>query len=306
MTRFFLTGASGFLGSKVLRHLLFGGHTVAALVRPECDLWRVRDCLARTLLIDGRMEEVDSWRGALEDFEPQGVVHAAWAGVGNAERDNPRQAENIVSTTMLALLSAELGASVFIGLGSQAEYGAANRPIDETAPTRPTTLYGMAKLAAGQMCGAICARHGMRFAWVRVFSTYGPGDNEGWLFPYILSALRKGERPSLTTCEQRWDFLYADDAAAAIGGIALTAAATGVFNLGSGRAPPLKETVEMLRDLAAPGAELGFGELTFGKEQVTHLQADTTRLTNVTGWAPRWSLRQGLAQTVRDFDARRR
>ena len=226
--------------------------------------------------------------------------------MGNTERDNPRQAENIVSTTRLAVLSAELGISAFVGLGSQAEYGVANRIIDETVPTHPTTLYGMAKLAAGQMCEAICAQRGVRFAWIRIFSTYGPGDNEGWLFPYILSALQKGERPSLTTCEQRWDYLYGEDAASAIAGVALTAGAEGVFNLGSGQAPPLKETVEMLRDLAAPGAELGFGEVPFRKDQVMHLQADIARLTKATGWVPRWSLREGLAETVRDICERNR
>lgn len=306
MTRFFLTGATGFLGSKILRHLLREGHSVAALVRPESNRWRISDCLDNTMLLDGRVEEIDSWRDALADFQPQCVIHAAWDGVGNTERDNPRQAKNIVAITQLAVLSAELGTSAFVGLGSQAEYGAANRLIDETVPTRPTTLYGMAKLAAGQMCEATCAQHGVRFAWIRIFSTYGPGDNEGWLFPYILSALRKGACPSLTTCEQRWDYLYGDDAASAIAGVALTAGAEGVFNLGSGQALPLKEMVEMLRDLAAPGAELGFGEVPFRKDQVMHLQADIARLTKATGWVPRWSLREGLAETVRDFDARNR
>lgn len=279
---------------------------MAALVRPESNRWRISDCLDNTMLLDGRVEEIDSWRDALADFQPQCVIHAAWDGVGNTERDNPRQAKNIVAITQLAVLSAELGTSAFVGLGSQAEYGAANRLIDETVPTRPTTLYGMAKLAAGQMCEATCAQHGVRFAWIRIFSTYGPGDNEGWLFPYILSALRKGACPSLTTCEQRWDYLYGDDAASAIAGVALTAGAEGVFNLGSGQALPLKEMVEMLRDLAAPGAELGFGEVPFRKDQVMHLQADIARLTKATGWVPRWSLREGLAETVRDFDARNR
>lgn len=305
MTRFFLTGATGFLGSKILRHLLHRGHAVGALVQPESDIWRVRDCLERAILIDGRMEDVVSWRGALEDFDPQGVIHAAWSGVASIDHDNPRQAENIVSTATLAAVSAELGISAFVGLGSQAEYGSANRRIDESVPTRPSTLYGMAKLAASQMCGAICARHGVRFAWVRVFSTYGPDDNDAWLFPHVLSALRNGKRPSLTTCEQRWDYLYGDDAAAAIACVALTSRAAGIFNLGSGRAPPLRETVETLRDLAAPGAELGFGELAFREDQVMHLQADITRLSKVTGWVPRWSLREGLAKTVREFDARR-
>lgn len=302
MTRLLLTGATGFLGSKILRHLLDGGHAVAALVRSGSDPWRVRDCLERTTLIRGSLDKPEGWRDVLAAFEPQAVIHVAWDGVSNTEHENPTQSENIVSSTRLAVLSAQLGASTFVGLGSQAEYGATNRRTDETMPTCPTTLYGMAKLAAGQMCGAICAQHGVRFAWLRVFSTYGPGDNGVWLLPYVLRELRKGNRPRLTRCDQPWDYLYADDAAAAVGTVALDIGAEGIFNLGSGRAYPLKETVGMLRDIAAPGAELGFGEVALRADAPTHLEADITRLSKVTGWFPRWSLRQGLAETVRAFD----
>ena len=302
--RIFLTGATGFLGSKILRRLLCDGHTAAALVRPESDRRRIKDCLERTMVLDGRMEEVDRWRGALEDFQPQVIIHAAWAGVANTDRNHPRQAENVVAATRLAALSAELETDGFVGLGSQSEYGVVNGPVDETAPTHPTTLYGTSKLAAHQLCAAICAQSGIRYSWVRIFSTYGPGDNHGWLFPSVLSAFRNGERPSLTRCEQKWDYLYGDDAASAIVAVAVTDKAGGVFNLGSGQAPPLKETVELLRDIAAPGAALGFGELPFRKDQVMHLQADVTRLTKTTGWTPHWSLREGLAETVRDFHER--
>lgn len=302
--RIFLTGATGFLGSKILRRVLCDGHTAAILVGPESNRRRIEDCLERTTLLDGRMEDVDGWRGALESFQPQIIIHAAWRGVANTDRNDPRQAENIAPTTRLAALSAELGTAGFVGLGSQAEYGVVNGPIDETAPTRPTTLYGMSKLAARQLCGAICAQSGMRFSWVRVFSTYGPGDNNGWLVPYVLSALRNGERPILTRCEQKWDYLYGDDAASAIAAVAVTDRADGVLNLGSGQAPPLKETVELLRDIAAPGAALGFGELPFRNDQVMHLQADIERLTKATGWTPRWSLCEGLTETVRDFHGR--
>ena len=302
--RMFLTGATGFLGSKILRRLLCDGHTAAALVRPESDRRRIKDCLERTTVLDGRMEEVDLWRVALEDFQPQVIIHAAWSGVANTDRNDPRQAENVAAAARLAALSAELGADGFVGLGSQSEYGVVNGPVDETAPTHPTTLYGMSKLAAHQLCGAICAQSGLRYSWVRVFSIYGPGANKGWLFPSVLSAFRNGERPILTRCEQKWDSLYGDDAASAIVAVAVTDKADGVFNLGSGQAPPLKEQVELLRDIAAPGAALGFGELPFRKDQIMHLQADVTRLRKATGWTPRWSLREGLAETVRDFHER--
>ena len=304
MTRILLTGATGFLGSKILCRLLDEGHEVAALVRPGSDRRRVAARLGDTTVLEGRMEAPVGWRDALANFRPQTIIHAAWDGVSNTERDNPRQAENAAATVQLAALGAELGIGAFVGLGSQAEYGVADRQVDETAPTRPVTQYGKAKLDACRRCESVYAGAGTRFAWMRIFSVYGPDDNEGWLFPYILSALRRGERPGLTTCEQRWDYLYADDAVAAVIAVALTDGAEGIFNLGSGHAPRLRETVEILCDLAAPGAELEFGKAPHRKSQVMHLQADISRLTQATGWRPRWSLQAGLLSTIRDFHAR--
>lgn len=300
--RIFLTGATGFLGARILRALAADGHDIAALIRPQADARRIADCRESIHRIEGRLGD-DAWHGQLADFRPHAVIHAAWQGVANTERDDPAQADNVARTVRLAALAADAGAATFIGLGSQAEYGPADRCLDETAPTRPATLYGMAKLAAGQMCAALCEHHAMRFAWLRVFSTYGPGDNGCWLIPSVLAALRRGERPRLTACAQRWDFLYGDDAAAAVCAVAAAPEARGVFNLGAGEAPVLRGTVELLRDLAAPGAELGFGEIPVRADQSMHLQADIGRLRGATGWAPRWSLRDGLAATVEGFDA---
>ena len=302
--RIFLTGATGFLGANILRTLAADGHAIAALIRPNADAWRIGDCWHTIHCISGRLGD-DAWHGQLAEFRPDAVIHAAWQGVTNSAYDAPGQADNVAHAVHLAALAADAGASAFIGLGSQAEYGAADRCLDETAPARPATLYGMAKLAAGQMCAALCARRGLRFAWLRVFSTYGPGDDDRRLMPSVLSALRRGETPALTACTQRWDFLYGDDAAAAVCAVAAAPEARGIFNLGSGEAPVLRGTVELLRDIAAPGAALGFGEIAVRADQSMHLQADIGRLRCVTGWSPRWSLRDGLAATVEGFDAGR-
>ena len=55
------------------------------------------------------------------------------------------------------------------------------RAIRETDVPNPSTLYGRAKLAAGAMAGQLCAECGVRFAWLRIFSAYGPKDAPNWL-----------------------------------------------------------------------------------------------------------------------------
>ncbi len=82
---------------------------------------------------------------------------------------------------------------------------------------------------------------------------------------------------------------------------ALAPGMAGVYNLGSGRAVPVREIVETIRDLIDPRLPLGFGERPFAPNQVMHLEADVARLRAATGWAPAVPLRAGLERTVRWF-----
>jgi nucleoside-diphosphate-sugar epimerase len=295
--RIFVTGATGFLGSYLVADLLAGGHGVAVLVRPQSDTWRLRDLLPRLEVIGGSVADLSGLAPALRAFNPDAVAHLAWSGVAGADRNDPAQARNIVATVELAALAADAGVPVFVGAGSQAEYGRYDRAIVESDAAHPTTLYGMAKLAAGGMAGELAAQRGLRFAWLRVFSTYGPKDNPAWLIPSTVAKLRKERRMALTACEQRWGFLHAADAAAAFRAVIETPGAAGVFNLGSPDAPALRDMLMRLRDLVDPAAVLGFGEIPYRPDQVMHLQADVKRLAAL-GWAPQVDFAHGLRETV--------
>jgi len=300
--RIFVTGASGFLGSYLVADLVAQGHEVAVLLRPASSQWRLGEIHDRLHVIPGSLAQLDGLREALRAFAPEAVVHMAWRGVAGADRNSPVQAINVADTVGLAELAAEAGARIFVGAGSQAEYGPYDRAIREDDAPRPTTLYGMAKLAAGSMAMRLCEERGLRAAWLRIFSTYGPKDADHWLIPSMIRSLRSGQRMALTACEQRWGFLHARDAASAFRMAITRDAANGVFNVGSPDAPPLRETVTRLRDLVDPGAALGFGELAYRPDQVMVLAADVSR-TLALGWKPEVSLDEGLRETVNWHDA---
>jgi UDP-glucose 4-epimerase len=299
--RIFITGASGFLGSYLTAELLDHGHVVGVLLRPGTTPWRLVEIRDRLTVLNGSLDDLASLREPLQSFAPDAVVHMAWRGVGNAERNSTVQARNVPDAVELADLAAAAGARIFVGAGSQAEYGPYDRAIREEDVTRPTTLYGMAKLAAGLMAGQVCAERDTRFAWLRIFSTYGAGDADTWLIPSMIRTLRAGAHMSLTACEQRWGFLHARDAAAAFRLVLEKGAAQGIYNLGSPEAPMLRETVTRLRDLIDPGATLGFGEVAYRPDQVMVLAADMSRLSAL-GWRPQVTLDQGLRDTVASFD----
>jgi nucleoside-diphosphate-sugar epimerase len=277
------------------------GHEVAVLLRPESASWRLAEARDRLHVIPGALEHLERLRGALQAFAPEAVVHMAWRGVAGGDRNNPVQAANVAETVGLVELAAEAGAKTFVGAGSQAEYGPYDRAIREDDTPRPTTLYGMAKLAAGSMAMRLAEERGLRAAWLRIFSTYGPKDADYWLIPSMIRNLRSGQHMALTACEQRWGFLHARDAASAFRLAATHADARGIFNVGSPEAPPLRETVTRLRDLVAPGAALGFGELAYRPDQVMVLAADVSRMLAL-GWKPELSLDEGLRETVNWHD----
>ena len=116
--------------------------------------------------------------------------------------------------------------------------------------------------------------------------------------PSLIRALLRGECPALTAGEQLWDYLYSADAAKALAELAVKGRSGGVYPLGSGRAVPLKEYVETLRDLICPGQPLGFGQRPYAPRQVMHLQADVSALRQDTGYAPATPFAEGAAQTI--------
>jgi nucleoside-diphosphate-sugar epimerase len=296
--RLLVTGATGFLGAHLLQRLAGEDDEVAVLVRPGADAWRIEPLRSRLKEIVGDLSKPDSYKDSVKEFAPEAVAHLAWSGVGNRHRNDVSQIEeNLYGTLELLKVAREAGCGVWLGLGSQAEYGPLNARIKEDAPTRPTTLYGATKLSACVLCEQLCRQLDVRFVWLRLFSSYGPMDDPGWMIPQLILKLLGRARPALTEGTQRWDYIYAADVAEAIYLTLKTPEASGVFNLGSGEAHALRRIVEHIRDLIDPSLALGFGEVPFREDQVMHLEADTSRL-HARSPAERVPLAEGLAKTV--------
>lgn len=297
--RVFLTGASGFVGSFFLRNLLSANmHEVSILLRKPKDAWRIQNLLPKVQVIIGGLDRLETIESELFDFRPDAFVHLAWNGVLGGERNNPSQWRNVSSTIELVELAKRLNVKNFIGLGSQAEYGPCQNKIDESCQTKPTTLYGVSKLASQLLSERLCAEYGIRYVWLRLFSSFGPMDNPEWLIPYLTKSLIAKERPKLTAAEQLWDYIYVEDVASAIRAVLDSKDAEGIFNLGSGQAYRLKTIIVKIRDLIDSQLPLGFDEVQYRPDQVMHLQADISRLHKATDWSPKFDLDRAIEETV--------
>jgi nucleoside-diphosphate-sugar epimerase len=274
------------------------GDNVAILMRPESDPWRIVDVLDRVETITGRLSEPGALRGPLASFRPDAVYHLGWSGSGPEGRDDPRQLiDNVNGAVTMVDLAAVAGAAVWIGLGSQAEYGPTDSVLTESTPTRPATAYGKAKLTARRQTQELCAARNMRHVWLRLVTAYGPADRASYLIPHVILSLLHGVRPALTEGGQPGDFLHVTDACVAIRTCAQTESCAGTYVLASGEHRPVREVALAIRDMIDPRQEIGLGELVPNHPPVG-LRGDPRALELATGWSPAVPLETGLAGCI--------
>jgi UDP-glucose 4-epimerase len=300
--RCLVTGGTGMSGSRLVRLLLAKRCQVAMLVREPSLAWRIADLLPRLELIGGSLASLPEAAGAIQGFRPQTVFHLGWYGAVNSCRNDVRQVtENLGGTLELLHIARESGCQHFVGVGSQAEYGAHDGLLTEELPARPTTLYGLAKLCAGLVGQQLSDTLGIKFTWLRLLAAYGPADQADYLIPTVILSLLRGEKPLLTSGVQRWDYLYVEDVAEAIWQAAQEPKAVGVFNLASGQPVTVRAIVEQLSVLIDHRLPLGWGELSSPSLPIRSLEADISKFRRATGWGPRIPLEEGLRRTVEWF-----
>ncbi len=298
MRKIVLTGASGFIGAAVLKQLVRDGNQAVVLARKESKQERIKTLSGyQTIYYEDlcRQELIDT----LAACKPDAFIHLAWKGVGGKDRNEAFQVtENLPLAVHAVELAKAIGCQHWIGTGSQAEYGNPNCKVAETAPTNPTTLYGKAKLSSCWASLGLAESLGIKGSWVRIFSTYGVGDEPSWFIPYIISEIRKGNIPKLTQCEQLWDYLYVDDAARAILCV-LYKELTGIYNIGSGQAVTLRSVVERIKAALESSIDVEYGAVPYKNDQVMHLEADISKIRQLTGWAPEITIEEGINCLIR-------
>lgn len=327
MDRVIITGVTGAIGIALINNCIEHGTEVIALVRPdsdrndripvhklvhiiECDLDEIWEL---SLFIGNESDDVSvpedycklaelrkSWN-ALDDN--MAFLHLGWSGTtGEARNDMLLQNSNVKYALDAVSLASVLGCKVFLGVGSQAEYGRVESILKPDTPVAPENGYGMAKLCAGQMTRILCRQLGMKHIWTRVLSVYGPYDNENSMIISSIRKLLKSEMPLFTAGNQKWDYIYCDDAAKIILRLADAAVDTDadgkIFCIGSGTAMQLRDYITELRDAINPYAELGIGKVPYAKNQVMHLQADVTDIEKYTGFTEYTSFESGVRKTI--------
>lgn len=300
-----VTGPTGAIGIALCNKLLRENVTVYAVCRPGSARIRELPSAPGLHIVECDAGELAALPQKMKGVHADAFFHFAWAHtIGQGRNDMPAQIRNIQSTIDAVHAAKALGCCVFLGAGSQAEYGRVEGVLKSDTPAFPENGYGMAKLCAGQMSRVEAETLGMDHIWMRILSVYGPHDGPMTMISGTIGKLLAGEKPVLTEGIQRWDYLYAGDAANAFYLAACHGKKGAVYPLGSGRAMPLREYIFQLRDAVDPSLPLGLGEIPYGPLQVMCLQADISDLQRDTGFQPETPFAEGIRETINWFKKR--
>ena len=282
MKKIFLTGATGMIGSAIVREAINQNYEITCLVRKASSRIKNIPDSPKVKIVDCNITEYST---IVLDNKYDVFIHLAWDKTTVGGRDDVDcQLKNIQYTLDAVRLAKKCGCSVFIGAGSQAEYGVQSVPLTPSLPCNPESGYGIAKYAAGKFSSLLCQQLGIRFNWLRILSVYGKNDGENTLISYCIRELKNGRSPELTKCEQTWDYLNCDDAARAFLAVAERGVDGKTYPLGSGHGRKLSEYLEDLRSAINPSVLLGFGKKEYYPHQPMYLVADVSELEKDTGW----------------------
>jgi GDP-4-dehydro-6-deoxy-D-mannose reductase len=307
--RALITGASGFAGGWLVRECLAAGDEVLGVSRTGTS----GGGAARGLAVD--LRDADATRAAVREARPEVVYHLAalssvgrsWEAPAQTMKDNSASAANVLDAVHREAPDARV-----VWVSSCEVYGPpASLPVGEDAPLAPANPYAVSK-AAGEMLARVYAEaHGLRIVCARPFSHAGPGQ----LPIFILSSLtRQAAAGRLAGASQlrivtgnsdtRRDFTDVRDIVRAYRLLAESDAVRDagepkVFNVSSGASISAAEQVALLAELIAPiRVEHAVDPLRVRAHEVMDLRGAHERLSVATGWEPRISFRQTMADTV--------
>lgn len=277
MTKILLTGATGFLGSHIAESLVSKKVEVFALKRENSNCWRCENFYDKITWIN--YDDQSVWKEVVIKSRISIIIHAAWLGVEAFERDDLEvQAKNIDLIAKLLEIGKTLKIKKFISLGSQAEYGQINNEIDENAMLKPTTAYGVIKVASSEIVKSFCIENNIQWFWLRIFSVFGEREGNSWLIPSLIFKIKEQTSMDFTAGMQKHAYMYVKDFVAIMNKVIGMNVVSGVYNVCSNETSYLKDVIQKIAYIVNPEFKLNFGAIPYRNSQSMHIQGNMMKL----------------------------
>ena len=297
--RALVTGAGGFVGRHLVRHLTSSGDEVVEL----------------DPAIDGiDITEADDLTRAVVKAEPDAVYHLAGASDvgGSWAAPRPTFLANALGTLNVLEASREAGVERVLAVTSADVYGRvteAELPLVEDQPLRPVSPYAASKVAADALAQQAWLGHRLPVIRVRAFNHLGPGQSDRFVAPSLAARIARNQRDGgdavpIVNLEPRRDVTDVRDVVRAYRLLVLEGEPGEVYNVCSGRAVSVREIAEHLLGLAQRPMRLVIDPELQRPVDIPVLVGDKSKLEATTGWSPAIPIETTLTDVLTDWRAR--
>lgn len=304
--KIFLTGATGFIGSHLLRRLIKENCEVHISVRENSPLRRIKDIIDNCACHILDLTDFNSIKNLIKKLKPEIIFHLAAYGVDYRQQDI-YQAVNVNINASVNLFESFLENKEFrfVHTGTSLEYGHRNKPISENEIPQPENIYGITKFTSVQLLSFMAkqAKQG-NLIILRPFGVFGEFEGSHKFFPQIIDKLGRRELVKLTGGEQIRDYIYVGDLIDAYIKSASMPLRNNVeiINIGSGKGISIKEiALKIASQLGADKDLLKFGTLPYRTNETMYSVANIRKAKKILAWEPKISLKEGIENMIREY-----
>lgn len=288
MRHIILTGATGYIGRKLLARLVEHGYPVSVVVRKTSPRLESLPAAIEKILYDGT---VDSLVKGMKEKSSALVIHIASLFLTQHRPEDISQLidSNIKFPCHLLEAMHTCNLKEFINTGTSWQHF-------ENCDYNPVNLYAASKQAFVDLLKFYQEAYDFKAITLELFDTFGPDDERKKLFRLLQETAQTGKELRMSPGEQLLDIVYIEDVLNAYEiAIKESGYLTGIFTVASGRLYSLQEIVAIYSKVTQKKLNIAFSALPYRLREVMKPLEHHKYLP---GWACQFSLEDGIKKTL--------
>ena len=280
--KLYIIGGSGFIGKNMVR-CLHDRYDISVFDKYIDELY-----FAAYPDVKCTRMELDKEQIPAEHETPAYIINLA--SIVTAERDMGLF-DAMIQSNLKVLLNLferfkdDKALKLFVQFGSSEEYGEIESPFQETAREQPNSPYALVKQLTTNTAMMLYRNYDFPIMVVRPGNLFGPFQNKSKFIPYVIEQLRSNQPLNVTPCEQKRDFIYADDFINCVCQLMCceNAAKGEIVNISSGQSVALKDIIEHCRKLLNSSSQVNYGAIPYRANEVMDLRSSMDKFEKITG-----------------------
>jgi|TARA_B100001964_G_C14234890_1_gene601933 nucleoside-diphosphate-sugar epimerase len=295
-----ITGATGFIGSNLVRYFVSNNIKVNILFKKSSNIWRIKDIIHKTKYFNLDLADKKKVATIIKKIKPKTIFHLAAHGAYSYQENLYNIKSSILDGTINLLEECKkYNFEIFINTGSSSEYGFKNKKMKEKDILKPNSYYSVFKISSTLFCQFQSFFNNLQIVTIRPFHVYGPYEEPRRLIPTLMSNMILNRKIKLVSPNISRDLVYVTDVINFYILIASKKNLKGqVFNLGFGKKITINKIYNYLKKITKYKKKNKWNSMKDRLWDQTIWFSDMSYVKKQLNWKPKINFKQGLKETL--------